>query len=145
MSNSANGGESPVTYSIVFDNINGEKKARDVNDRKSNRHFDFIQGMAVTNRVPYVGNCQDKPQDSILNVGLQKWLVTPAEYNDQLRKPLAIIVQRYLVDHMKFFHDFKDLVVDHIPHEYSNKMAEKSVSVSTFNGRFLLSKYHIAV
>ena len=92
-------------FTIIFDNLNGDKRARDVHEGRQNFHYDVVQGMAVFDRV----SCPELPtsssKKSILSVEDEKWLVSEGEYNAYIREPAKIIVQRILARHMAFFKD----------------------------------------
>ena len=50
--------------------------------------------------------------------------------SDMLKERMTCIVSRILVTHLDFFKEYSDVVVWHIPHEYSQEMTEKSTIVS---------------
>ena len=96
---------SATGFSIVFDNLNGDKKARDQHEGRSNFHYDVVQGMAVFDRVD-CSNLSNTPSNkSILSVEDEKWLVNKDEFNTYIREPAKVIVQRIIVRHMGFFKD----------------------------------------
>ena len=88
--------------------------------------------MAVKNRVTSANLSKVSPRRNILEVEEENWLLSEWEFQEHIYRPSAIIIQRILCSHMKYFKDnFVDLVVEHIPHKYSSEMAKKSKIVST--------------
>ena len=49
---------------------------------------------------------------------------------ENLVKNWAVIVSRVVTKYLPPFQSFRDVVVRHIPHEYSKEMSQKSNSVS---------------
>ena len=75
--------------------------------------------MAVIDQV-----CDSIPSNTyhndILDLKEEEWLLSDGEFNDCIKMPGRIIIQRIICCHMKFFKEnYSDLVVEHILHTYS--------------------------
>ena len=88
----------------------------------------MVHGLAVNDRV----NCQDLdnsgPAVDIMSVPDSIWLLSPEEHN-RIKASVSVLVKRAMKQHMAYFKD--TYVLEHIPHENSKEMAEKSTIVCT--------------
>ncbi len=113
-------------FHIVFDNVNIDIRSRHKSLQRQNRHLDMVHGLAVNDRV----NCQDLdnsgPAVDIMSVPDSIWLLSPEEHN-RIKASVSVLVKRAMKQHMAYFKD--TYVLEHIPHENSKEMAEKSTIV----------------
>ncbi|XP_066263234.1 uncharacterized protein [Branchiostoma lanceolatum] len=118
----------PCTYGITFDNVNFYVKAHHQTNSKHNTMLNWTHHVAVQDRIT---------PHHLRNTGSTKPLpdlnldeVLPTHLDQQhMRREYVVIATRVIPRHLKEFEIFKDVVVAHIPHQYSKEMAEKSTEV----------------
>jgi hypothetical protein len=71
------------------------------------------------------------PRKLIDQLQMEEFMPT-AKVQEDIIADLAHIVPRVVVHHMKPYKEFKNAVVYHIPHEYTNEMSKNSEIVSQF-------------
>nr|XP_006816718.1 PREDICTED: uncharacterized protein LOC102803889 [Saccoglossus kowalevskii] len=113
-------------YSVVFDNLDLNKKARHMTGEHRNQDFHFVNTYAVKDRV----NCENLPDDApicdILKLPNTVFLPTAADHK-ALKSDFAEIIIRIIVQEMSFFtKHFSNTMVRHIPHTYSEESSVKS-------------------
>ena len=115
-------------YRIVADNVDLEITSRIQSKEKSNRSLHWNHQFVLLDKVcpPYskIGeDCAKKMQfiDLLPDMQVQQNLVGR----------MAILVSRVITNYLKAFQPLKNVVVHHIPHRYSEEMANKSDSVSS--------------
>ena len=120
------------SYQIIGDNVDLKSKPThfSLSSAAVKEHHWFTL-YAVKNRVHGEQLANDKPTANISTLPLTTWLPS---VNDcvLLRDELIVLVSRVLVAKMKVFHAFSDVVQDHIPHQYSKEMSEKSYTLYIF-------------
>ena len=114
-------------YRIVADNVDLEITSRIQSKEKSNRSLHWNHQFVLLDKVcpPYskIGeDCAKKMQFIDL---------LPVQQNLVGRSRMAILVSRVITNYLKAFQPLKNVVVHHIPHRYSEEMADKSDSVSS--------------
>ena len=120
---------------MIFDNLNGTKKARDQTSEHQNTHYDVVQAIATNDRV----NCEKMtnvlPQNDVMSVPDEKWLMSIEEHKKYIKYPAKTIITRIICKHMNFFKtNFQNYVIIHIQHEYTDEMGKKSKIVSELLG-----------
>ncbi|XP_078606564.1 uncharacterized protein LOC144879197 [Branchiostoma floridae x Branchiostoma japonicum] len=118
----------PCTYGITFDNVNFYVKAHHQTNSKHNTMLNWTHHVAVLDRIT---------PHHLRNTGSTKPLpdlnldeVLPTHLDQQhTRREFVVMATRVIPRHLKEFEIFKDIVVAHIPHQYSKEMAEKSTEV----------------
>ena len=120
-------------YQIIGDNV--DLKSKPTHFSLSNaavKEHHWFTLYAVKNRVHGEQLANDKPTANVSTLPLTTWLPS---VNDcvLLRDELIVLVSRVLIAKMKVFHAFSDVVQDHIPHQYSKEMSEKSYIVHISN------------
>lgn len=113
-------------HRLVGDNIYYEIHARVQSQQHRNCSMHWTHQFAVPDRV------QDPQLDSFSS---QK-PVSEIQFADNdvmanLVRNWSVIVSRVITNYLLPFHQFSDVVVRHIPHEYSREMSQKSDSVSS--------------
>ena len=122
----------PQTYSIIFDNLDFFVRTHHQSLKKSNQSLHWIHHMAVRDRIPIFQLSNKKPIQDLLNYNVGNSLPS-AETQEQMRKEFIVLGSRILTSHLEAFKPFESLVVHHIPHKYSDEMAQRSTDVSSVN------------
>lgn len=134
--------ENPVTigkvmmhgtgYTLCGDNIDKNVRRRYQRSDKSTISLHYFHMYGVKNRVD-VSHLSDVSPSCTLDKKAKAMLVMPSPNDDlQLKKNIAILVSRVLVNHMEFFKFcFSDVTCWHIKHQHYEEMSTKSVVVST--------------
>lgn len=126
----------PSGYQIIGDNVDLMIKVRHQASDKPNKSIHWFHLNAVKDRVN--GNeCSDnEPLRKVQEV--EQWEVLPSsKENQDLLYDFIPLVARVIVDRIPAFKHFKDVVVRHLPHQYSDVMKEKSKQVSIIFFKFL--------
>ena len=119
------------SYQIVGDNVDRRSKPTHFSLSTAVKDHHWFTLYAVKNRVHGEQLPNDKPLADISKLSLTTWLPS---VNDcvLLHDEFIILVSRVLVAKLKAFQVFGDVIQDHIPHQYSKEMSEKSHIVSSF-------------
>ena len=115
-------------YRIVADNVDLEITSRIQPKEKSNRSLHWNHQFVLLDKVcpPYSKiseDCAKKMQFIDLQPDMQ--------VQQNLVGRMAILVSRVITNYLKAFQPLKNVVVHHIPHRYSEEMANKSDLVSS--------------
>ena len=113
---------------LVGDNIDYEIHARVQSQKHLNRSIHWTHQFAVLDRVqdPQLdSHSSQKPVSDIQFVEL----LPDKDVMENLVRNWAVIVSRVVTKYLPAFRSFRDVVVRHIPHEYSKEMSQKSNSV----------------
>lgn len=113
------------SYQIVGDNVDLKSKPTHFSLSSAVKDHHWFTLYAIKNRVHGEQLANDKPTADISTLPLTTWLPS---VNDcvLLRDEFIILVSRVFVAKLKAFKVFSDVVQDHIPHQYSKEMSEKS-------------------
>lgn len=118
-----------VGFKLVMDNIDSTVRPRYMHEDAQNQSLHYVQVYAVKDRIDY-SSIPDPAPSSTRNIFN---IIPSSDDYAQLKKNLAILVVRILVEYIQFFNeDFRDLVTTHILHKYSYQMSQKSEVVSFF-------------
>ena len=114
-------------FKFVVDNVDSKISPRFMREDAQSQSLHYVQLYAVKDRIDY-SSVPDSPPSSTKNIFS---IIPSSDDYTQLKKNMAILVARILVEHIRFFsEDFRDLVTKHIPHKYSDQMSQKSEVVS---------------
>ena len=111
-------------YKFVIDNRDTGVKPRYQRIDSQSQSLHYVQAFAVKNRVDLsqLLSTPPLPGRSVL------WTTA---FNHGLKEQFAILVARVLVEHIPYFaDDFNGLVENLIPHQYTSEMAKKSEVVN---------------
>uniref|UniRef100_A0A1A8Q9J2 DUF6589 domain-containing protein n=1 Tax=Nothobranchius rachovii TaxID=451742 RepID=A0A1A8Q9J2_9TELE len=115
----------PNTYSIIMDNLDFFMHAHHQSTLHSNRSIHWIHHIAVQDRIPTHHLANDVPL-----LDLQQYNLTMSlpghETQTYMRREFIVIGSRILTQHLAVFKSFRNVVVHHIPHQYSEEMAQPS-------------------
>ena len=119
----------PASFQITGDNLDLMIKVKHLSSTNQNNSIHWFNLNAVKNRV--LGNHlpNDAPIKSVLDLENVDFLPS-ARDNAEYLHAITALATRVIVKNIPAFHKFKDVVVHHIPHEYSEAMKEKSIQVS---------------
>ena len=95
----------------------------------TNQSIHWTHQYAVQDKVKCDLSESRKPQKKIREIQLVE-LLPMQDVQQRLKKHWAVLVSRVVCKYLKSFKPFRDVVVHHIPHPYSDVMSEKSNSVS---------------
>lgn len=119
---------SPAKYQIIGDNVDMFIKIKHQSNKSPNKSIHWFHMNAVKDRVVAVNLTDDKPIGSIHNLQPGDFLPSVKDNEDLLHDFIPLFA-RVLIDKIPAFSAFKDVVVRHIPHKYSDVMKEKSEQV----------------
>jgi hypothetical protein len=115
-------------FSIVFDNIDLEIRRKDMTMANQNQDVHWVNHKMVQNRVsgnqlPWQG-----PKQELMDVPNIKFLPNMQDHKKQ-RHNYIVLVSRILVSYFDCFEPLKDSCIQHIPHNYTKEMNQKSEKV----------------
>ena len=111
------------------DNIDYEIYARVQSQKHRNRSIHWTHQFAVLDRVQDPLLDSYRSQKPVSEIQFAE-LLPDKDVMENLVKNWAVIVSRVVTKYLPPFQSFRDVVVRHIPHEYSKEMSQKSNSVS---------------
>lgn len=116
---------------IVTDNINLQQSSRFESKNRQGNRFDWSNQFAVQDRVVNNVLSDECSQQSLMSLDLSQQVIPSGDVLASLLHPFIIIplVARVLVQYLPAYKVFKKIVIHHIPHENSEKMAQKSDEV----------------
>ena len=112
---------------LVGDNIALMVHARIQSQQHENRSIHWTQQYAVLNRVQESSLDTKRPRKSFKEVQLID--ILPA-VQERIKQKMAVLVGRIMCRYLTAFQQQSDVVIWHIPHQYSKEMALKSQTVS---------------
>ncbi|KAK7880512.1 hypothetical protein WMY93_032854, partial [Mugilogobius chulae] len=115
----------PATYSIIFDNLDFYIKTHHQSSMRTNTSLHWIHHVAVEDRVQINHLSNIRPITDITNYDLACSLPGQDTQN-HIRREFTVLGSRILTEHLDVFKGFDKYVVHHMPHEYSDAMAERS-------------------
>ena len=114
---------------IVADNLDFSLSARIQTSRLRNQSIHWTHHLAIRDRVVTTDPtpCLEaaKGQCKIADLELSE-LLPSSETNLAVENDFVVLVSRMVVKFLPAFHMFRDAVIHHIPHKYSEEMARKS-------------------
>ncbi|SMN01815.1 hypothetical protein SPONN_107 [uncultured Candidatus Thioglobus sp.] len=121
-----------IGYTLCCDNVDKNIRRRFQRSDRGTISLHHLHIYGVKNRVDCSHLSEDSPSCS-LDANAKALLVMPSCDDDlQLKKNIAILISRVLVNHMEFFKFcFSDVTCWHIKHQYYEEMSTKSTVVST--------------
>ena len=91
----------------------------------------YFNAYVVQDRIN-TSQLAEKHANGIPQLHMSDFLPTAGDYSP-LKNTFAILISRVLCQHMHFFkQNFSDVIIHHIPHEYTEEMAKKSIVVSYY-------------
>lgn len=114
---------------LVGDNIDHEIRARVQTKEHGNRSIHWTHQFAVLDRVQGPEQTDRTSQKPVSEIQFAE-LLPDGNIQATLVQNWAIIVSRVITKYLKSFQYMKDVVIRHIPHQYSKEMSEKSTIVS---------------
>lgn len=119
-------------FRIVADNLDFSLSARIQTSKLRNQSIHWTHHLAIRDRV--ITPCRDHAaatgQRKLMDLELSE-LLPSEDSNFAVESDFITLVSRILVKYLPAFSFFKDVVVHHVPHQYSQEMAQKSEVVST--------------
>lgn len=117
-------------YRIVADNLDFSLSARIQTSKFRNQSIHWTHHLAIRDRIipdPSSGPSAfpTKGQCKIADLELSE-LLPSVESNLAVESDFVVLVTRMVVKFLPAFTMFRDVVIHHIPHQYSNEMARKS-------------------
>lgn len=119
----------PPSYQVIGDNIDLYVKTKHMANNRQNKSIHWFLMNAVQDRV--IGKGLDNSQQikPIMEVENAEFLPSK-EDNSDLLHDFVPLVTRVIAENVPAFACFRDVVVSHIPHEFSQEMKTKSTQVS---------------
>ena len=115
----------------MADNLDFSVKTRVQTSKNKNLSIHWTHQYGIQDRVNFALPNGNSGQKRIEELELSELLPT-TEVNAQIACDFAILVSRVLTKFLKHFEIFKDVVIHHIPHEYTDEMTAKSDVVSIY-------------
>lgn len=120
---------SPSTYQIIADNVDMMIKIKHQGSRKPNKSIHWFHLLGVKDRAIACDLADDKPVGSVSD--LQSGDILPSmKDNQDLLHDFIPLFARVVVDKVPAFKIFKDVVIRHIQHRYSDAMKHQSEQAS---------------
>jgi hypothetical protein len=116
---------------IVADNLDFTVKTRVQTSQNKNLSIHWTHQYGIQDRVSCALSSENSCQKKIEELELSELLPT-TEVNSQIACDFVILVSRILTKFLKPFEIFKDVVIHHIPHPYTDEMTAKSDVVSIY-------------
>lgn len=117
--------EVPPTYSIIMDNLDFFMKAHQQSSLTSNKSLHWIHHLAVEDRIQTSHLSNARPQVDFSTYDLSRSL-PGSETQAHIRREFIVLGSRLLTTHVDVFKPLSKVVVNHIPHEYSEEMSSRS-------------------
>ena len=132
---------------IVGDNIDYTINARIQSKNNRDQSLHWTHQYAVLSRAIHPSLDNTKSQKRISDIQLVD-LLPNKEVQQRLKNRWAVLVSRVICKYITPLKQLQDVVLQHLPHTYSNEMAQKSTIVSCFfiilfGDLFNLYNYHI--
>lgn len=122
----------PPTYTVVLDNLDFFVAVRNQSIYSSNKSIHWTHHIAVQDRIPFLHISNEKPDVDIECYDLCESL-PGLDTQAYVRREFVVLGSRVMCKHLSAFSTFSDVVVHHIPHEYSMELAQRSnVPIGTF-------------
>lgn len=120
--------ERPLGYQIIGDNVDLMIKVRHQASDKPNKSIHWFHLNAVKDRVSGAG-LSEKGSIKLVDQ-VENWEILPSyQDNEGLLHDFIPLFARVICDRIPALKSFKDVVVRHIPHKYSNVTKQKSEQV----------------
>ena len=95
---------------------------------RSNQSIHWIHHIAVKDRIKTYHLANDEPLGNLLNYDLNS-LLPGEDQQMEMRREYIVLTSRILTSHLAVFKPFSNVVLRHIPHQYSAEMAQCSTDV----------------
>lgn len=118
----------PPTYQITGDNLDLMVKVKHMSSTNQNNSIHWFNLNAVQNRVLANHLPNDQPIKPVMELENVEFLPSPKD-NEAYLHDITALVTRTVVKNIPALSKFKDTIVKHIPHKYSDEMKEKSTQV----------------
>lgn len=115
-------------FSLGWDNVQKDVHAKHVTKEHGNRFLLMSQSYAVHHRTPSL-QLDDVIVNKAADIPPSTFLPSPKDWDD-VRKRMEVIVQRILVDNIPALQEVKATVIQHIAHDHSAEMTERSVIIN---------------
>ncbi|XP_056441396.1 uncharacterized protein LOC130378777 [Gadus chalcogrammus] len=115
----------PQTYSIIFDNLDFYVQTHHQSTSQTNKSIHWIHHMCVINRINSLHLDKLKPTNSLIDYDLGNSLPGP-DTQASMRREFVVLGSRILTAYLESFKTLSSVVVQHIPHQFSEEMAQPS-------------------
>ena len=120
-----------ISYQIIGDNVDLRVYPTHFSLTSILKEHHWFNLYAIKNRIHREHLANDKASADVSTLSLTTWLPSIDDCVC-LRDQFIVLVSRIFVAKFKAFSVCSDVVQDHIPHQYSKEMSEKSHIVRTF-------------
>eukprot|EP00795_Rhopilema_esculentum_P016095 gene16095-7448_t len=117
-----------MLYQVIGDNLDLYIKVKHMTSENQNKSIHWFNLLGLPLRVTGVNLDNTHQQRSIVSMRNEEFIPDKSLHN-KLLLDLISLVSRVIVDNIKAFSPFKNLVLRHIPHKYSKEMSMKSYEV----------------
>ena len=116
---------------IVGDNVDLEVQARIQTKEHRNKSIHWTHQFAEVGRAQNPMLDSTKPQKQVGDLQLIE-LLPSKDVQARFQKTWAVLISRVICKYLASFHQYRSLVIHHIPHQFSEEMSQKSKSVSGY-------------
>ena len=118
----------PASFQITGDNLDLTVKVKHMTSTNQNQSIHWFNLNAVQNRVHGNHLSNDRPIKSVLDIENVEFLPSSNDNQDFLHCAAALCA-RVVVANLPSLNAFKDVIVNHLPHQFSGVMKKKSKQV----------------
>ncbi|KAK7912487.1 hypothetical protein WMY93_012698 [Mugilogobius chulae] len=115
----------PPTYSLIFDNLDFYIKSHHQSSLHTNRSLHWINHTAVQDRVQINHLSDIRPKCDVTQYNLTCSLPDQDTQN-LIRREFVVLGTRMLTKYLEAFKELSKSVINHIPHQHSEELAEQS-------------------
>ena len=118
-----------ISSQVIGDNVDFKRKPTHFSLCSVGTDHHYFTLFAVKNRVHGEHLSSEQASADVAKLPLSTWIPS---VNDcvLLRKEFIVLTARIVVSKLKAFEEFADFIPEHIPHQYTKEMSEKSPTVS---------------
>ncbi|XP_072315713.1 uncharacterized protein [Eucyclogobius newberryi] len=115
----------PPTYTIVFDNLDFYMKAHHQSVAHSDKSLHWIHHIAVEDRIQinHLPNARPKVDISTYDLGRS---LPGSKVQEHIRREFIVLGSGLLTQYLHAFKPLANVVVNHMPHQYSEEMSHRS-------------------
>lgn len=112
-------------FTYVIDNIDWEVRVHDMRQDNQNKSMHALSTSIVFDRVSsdHLPNCG--PQKQLAASKFSDVIKITDREKDDIRASFRAILAKFLVEYLKAFHPFKEVIPEHPPGLYSKQMMEQ--------------------
>lgn len=123
--------DTPPTYTIVMDNLDFFVSTHHQSSQRGNKSIHWTHHIAVEDRIPLNYLSSSKPAYDLEDYDVGTSL-PEEDLQQHLRREFIVLGSRMMCQHLSAFSSMSDVVVRHMPHQYTKEMTQRSKDVSIY-------------